>query len=172
MIAHFTSRPIWVWSADRLIATQNITDAIWVLVNIDLGNDLLPDRSKSQQQQTLSYRSKEYTSRHLFYVECSWYMCFKIATVPQGISLHEHDYYNDVIMGAIASQVTCLTIVFSTVYVDTDQRKHQSSASLAFVWGIHRGPVNSLHKWPVTRKMFPFDDVIMESLISGEAEAG
>ena len=42
-----------------------------------------------------------------------------------------------------------------------DQRKHQSSASLAFVWGIHRRPVNSPHKWPVTRKMFAFDDVIM-----------
>ena len=42
-----------------------------------------------------------------------------------------------------------------------DQRKHQSSASLAFVRGIHRWPVNSQHKWPVTRKMFPFDDVIM-----------
>ena len=38
-----------------------------------------------------------------------------------------------------------------------DQRKHQSSASLALVWG----PVNCPHKWPVTRKMFPFDDVIM-----------
>ena len=48
-----------------------------------------------------------------------------------------------------------------SVHLDTDQRKHQSSASLAFVWGIHRGPVNSPHKWPVTRKMFPFDDVIM-----------
>ena len=46
-------------------------------------------------------------------------------------------------------------------YSDADQRKHQSSASLAFVWGIHRGPVNFPHKWPVTRKMFPFDDVIM-----------
>ena len=52
-------------------------------------------------------------------------------------------------------------IVFSTVYSGADQRKHQSSASLAFVRGIHRGPVNSPHKWPVTRKMFPFDDVIM-----------
>ena len=41
------------------------------------------------------------------------------------------------------------------------QRKYQSSASLAFVRGIHRRPVNSPHKWPVTRKMFPFDDVIM-----------
>ena len=64
-------------------------------------------------------------------------------------------------MGAIASQITSLAIVYSTVYSDADQRKHQSSASLAFVWGIHRGPVNSPHKWPVTRKMFQFDDVIM-----------
>ena len=56
---------------------------------------------------------------------------------------------------------TSLTSVYSTVYSGADQSKHQSSASLAFVWGIHRGPVNSPHKWPVTRKMFPFDDVIM-----------
>ena len=66
-------------------------------------------------------------------------------------------------MGAIASQITSLTIVFSTVYLDTDQRKHHSSASLAFVRGIHRRPVNSPHKRPVTQKVFPFDDVIMVS---------
>ena len=70
-------------------------------------------------------------------------------------------HYGDVIMDAIASQITSLTIVYSIVYSDADQRKHQSSASLAFVRGIHGGPVNSPHKWPVTRKMFPFDDVIM-----------
>ena len=70
-------------------------------------------------------------------------------------------YYDDVIMGAIASQITSLTIVYSTVYLGANQSRHQSSAPLAFVWGIHRGPVNSPHKWPVTRKMFPFDDVIM-----------
>ena len=64
-------------------------------------------------------------------------------------------------MSAIASQITNLTIVYSTVYPGADQGKDQSSASLAFVWGIHRGPVNSPHKWPVTRKIFPFDDVIM-----------
>ena len=64
-------------------------------------------------------------------------------------------------MGAMASRITSLMIVYSTVYSDADQRKHQSSASLAFVRGIHRGPVNSPHKWPVTRKMSPFDDVIM-----------
>ena len=69
-------------------------------------------------------------------------------------------------MGAIASQITSLTIVYSTVYSDADQRKHQSSVSLAFMREIHRGPVNSPHKWPVTRKMFPFDDVIMHQ--SGE----
>ena len=63
-------------------------------------------------------------------------------------------------MGAIASQITRLTID-PTVYSDADQSKHQSSASLAFVRGIHRGPVNSPQKWPVTRKMFPFDDIIM-----------
>ena len=72
-------------------------------------------------------------------------------------------HYDDVIMDAIASQITSLTIVYSNVYSGADQSKHQSSASLAFVWGIHRGPVNSPHKWPVTRKMFPFDDVIMKS---------
>ena len=44
-------------------------------------------------------------------------------------------HYNEVIMGAIASQITSLTIVYSTVYSDADQRKHQSSASLAFVRG-------------------------------------
>ena len=68
-------------------------------------------------------------------------------------------------MGTIASQITTPMIVYSTIYSDADQRKHQSSASLAFVRGIHRGPVNSPHKWPVTRKMFPFDDVIMQGVV-------
>ena len=78
-------------------------------------------------------------------------------------------HYGDVIMGAIASQITSLAIVCSTIYSDADHRKHQSSASLAFVRGIHRGPVNFPHKWPVTRKMFPFDDVIMSSRVFSAA---
>ena len=65
-------------------------------------------------------------------------------------------------MGPMAYQITSLTIVYSTVYSGADQRKHQGPGSLAFVQGIHRGPVNSPHKWPVPRKMVPFDDVIME----------
>ena len=62
-------------------------------------------------------------------------------------------HYDDVIMSAMASQITSLTNVYSAVCSGVDQRKHQSSASLAFVRGIHRGPV--------TRKMFLFDDIIM-----------
>ena len=81
--------------------------------------------------------------------------------VFQAMSQRHVSHYGDVTMGMIASQITSLAIVFSTVYLDTDQRKHQSFASLAFVWGIHREPVNSPHKWSVTRKMFPFHDVIM-----------
>ena len=70
-------------------------------------------------------------------------------------------HYSDVIMTAIASQVSSLTIVYSIAYSDTDQRKHQSSVSLASVRAIHRWPVNSPHKRPVKRKMFQFDNVIM-----------
>ena len=63
-------------------------------------------------------------------------------------------HYNDVILNASASQITSLTIVYSTVYSGIYERTHQSSASLAFVRGIHRGP----------RKMLPFDDVIMNEI--------
>ena len=66
-------------------------------------------------------------------------------------------------MGVMAFQLTSLRIVYSTVYLGADQRKHQISASLAFVRGIHQWPMNSPHKGPVTRKMFPFDDVIMNT---------
>ena len=72
-------------------------------------------------------------------------------------------HHSDVMMGTMASQITSLTIVYSTVYSGTDQRKHQGSASLAFVRGTQRRPVNFPHKGPVTLKMFPFDDVIMKS---------
>ena len=65
-------------------------------------------------------------------------------------------HYNGVIMSAMASQITSLTIVYPNVYSGADQRKHQSSASLAFVRGIHRWPVNFSHKGPVTRKCFHF----------------
>ena len=71
-------------------------------------------------------------------------------------------HHNDVTMSAMASPITSLTTVYSAVYSGTDQGKHQSSASLAFVRGIHRWSVNSSHNGHVTRKMFPFDDVIID----------
>ena len=64
-------------------------------------------------------------------------------------------------MSVIASQVTGASIVCSGVSSGTDQRKHQSSVSLAFGSGIHQRPADSPHKGPVTQKMLPFDDIIM-----------
>ena len=106
-----------------------------------------------------SLQNEYWTAGDLFQ---GWYSLANINHAPicaynSGADKH----YTDAIMGTVASQVTSLTILYTTLYSDADQSKHQSSASLAFVWGIHRGPVNSPHKWPVTRKMFPFDDVIM-----------
>ena len=80
--------------------------------------------------------------------------CFGCST--RRTNMYRHIHYDDVTMGAMAFQITSLTIVYSTVFSDTDQRKHQSSVSLAFVWGIHQWPMNSPHKWPVTRKSFDF----------------
>ena len=88
----------------------------------------------------------------------------RFMALPGLCPLNDHllcPHYNDVIMGPMASQITSLTIVYSTVYSGVDHRKHQSSAPLAFVRGIHGWPVNSPYKWPATRKMFPFNDVIM-----------
>ena len=81
-----------------------------------------------------------------------------LAFIFMTVHIHHND---DVAMGAMASQITSLTIVYSTVYSGADQRKYQCSASLAFVRGIHRWPMNSPHKGPETRLKFPFDDVIM-----------
>ena len=88
-------------------------------------------------------------------------MRHSVSVIWQGrIAVYSY-HYNDVRMDAVASHITGLTIVYSTVGTGAASRKHQSSASLAFVRGIHRWPVMSPHKWPVTRKMFPFHDVIM-----------
>ena len=61
-------------------------------------------------------------------------------------------------MSTMSSQITSVSIVYLSICSGPDQRKHQSSVSLAFVRGIHRWPVNSPHKGPVMRKMFSFDE--------------
>ena len=85
---------------------------------------------------------------------------FKLSSLIIVVPYSSH--YSEVTIGAMAPQITGVSSVYSTVCSGTDQRKHQSSASLAFVRRVHRGLVNSPHKGQVTRKMFPFDDVIME----------
>ena len=69
--------------------------------------------------------------------------------------------YSNVIMSAIAYQITGVLIVCSTIYSGIDQGIHPNSASLDFVRGTHGSPVDSPHKGPVMRKMFQFDDVIL-----------
>ena len=91
---------------------------------------------------------------HAMIHSCSW-------THSMDHSIWVPNQYIDVIMGAMAYQFTSLTIVYSIVYSGADQRKHQSSALLAFVRGIHRWPEHSANKGTVMRKMFPFYDVIM-----------
>ena len=64
------------------------------------------------------------------------------------------NHYNDVIMTTVASQITSLGVIYSTVYSDADQRKHQCSASLAFVRGIHRDRWISRTKGQLRGKCF------------------
>ena len=79
---------------------------------------------------------------------------------------------SDVIMSMMPSQFISVAIVYSTICWRTGQRKQWSSASLAFVRGIHRWPANSPHEGPVTRRMFPFDDIITDQQFSLALERG
>ena len=88
-----------------------------------------------------------------------------MATFLMAQCVHHHD----VIKSEVASHITSLTTVYSTVYSGA-YKKYQSSTSLVFVRGIQRSPVNSLDKGPVTRKMFPFDDVIIFTTLSSLAD--
>ena len=127
----------------------------WKLVRSREITWLFSIMSPSQLKSIWDYdKSNKFRENHLTLSSTAHAPCYDKAS---SFLIH----YDDVIMGVIVSLITSLTIVYSTFYSDADQRKHQSCASLAFVWGIHRRPVNSPHKWPVTRKMFPFDDVIM-----------
>ena len=113
----------------------------------------------------------KYDTRPIFAVkECAKFvlMTIKWNTTKWSFNHAGNEHYSDVIMSAMASQITGVLIVCLNVCSVADQRKHQSSMSLAFVRGIHRWHVNSPHKGPVTRKMFPFDDVIMEWKSSDE----
>ena len=81
--------------------------------------------------------------------------------VPPGIKVVFHSHYNDVIMTTMASQITSITFVYSTVYSDSKSKKSSKLRVTGLCVGNSPRLVNCPHKWPVTRKMFPFDDVIM-----------
>ena len=122
--------------------------------------------SDSQHIQIDIYRhiNGYYTHKYLEYSYVGWYNLFTPLTIHKNEKCHDADFVvnhdRDVIVSTIASQITSLAIVYSTAYSGADQCKHQSSASLTFVRGIHRWPVNSPQKRLVMRKMFPFDKAI------------
>ena len=91
------------------------------------------------------------------------FLCFPPDGQARNSLMKSFYHYNDVIMTTVASQITSLTVVYSIVYSGADQRKHQSSASRVFVRGFHQDRWIPRTKGPVTRKMVPFDDVIMAS---------
>ena len=96
-------------------------------------------------------------SAHEKNLRCHPVKCF-FKVIPSAKIKYHH--YSDIIMSAMASQITGVLSVCSAVCSGADLRKPQSPASLAFVRGIHRSPVNSPHKGPVTRKMFPYYNII------------
>ena len=100
---------------------------------------------------------------HSFVVFCIVVVLFQFLVYPYDVFINVHQYYSDVIMGAMVSQIASLAIVYSTVNSGADQRKHQCSVSLALVRGIHRWLVNSPHKWPVKRKIFPSKDCFTDT---------
>ena len=137
---YISLRPMYTFCDFASTSTNNI---IWVLGNIFIN--------------VMNWFGIDVAiqSRIDFFHTQLWFPASSWVCIPQKSLAIAHDFwnhYNDTIMGAMPSQMTNLTIVYSTVYSDADQRKHQSAASLAFVRGIHRGLVNSQHKWPVTWK--------------------
>ena len=131
----------WLWITSKWSDSRNI---IWIIIK----HPEMHQRSKFSL--LVIYRLRIY-----------WRGWMYIHMVSHVLPRPFKSHYVDVLMGAMASKITILTIVYSTVYSSTDDRKHQSPASLAFVRVIHRWPLNSPYKGPVTRKMFPFDGAIM-----------
>ena len=138
--------------------------------NIGSGNSLLSVGTKPSPKPMLTYHQLGSVALNQF-VKWVWKFClsklFPHYTVyvciqywptwsamllwnSQRIIIITNEYltchYSDIIMGAMVSQITSLTIVYSVVYSDPDQRKHQSSASLTFVRGIPRTKTSNVWK--------------------------
>ena len=82
--------------------------------------------------------------------------CLQVRNIFFVWGIHWHRMVQPIVVQSpvISSRITGVSIVYSAVHWVTDHRKHQSSRSLAVVRGIHRWPMDSPHKGPVTRKLF------------------
>ena len=107
---------------------------MWCKHNDDNDNNFISNNEYHARRVAILTATTCLSHNHVFFRSCNKHD----GMVCNASRVTGHLHYNDVIMSAIASHVTSLTIVYSTVYSGVDQRKHQSSASLAFVWGIHR----------------------------------
>ena len=133
-------------SKKNLLPFSSFTGVIWLNMWNNGSNDLINGFEK--------WDLKEHKPRMMM----SWHeITFHISSPLRPLQWRHNDL--------MASQITSVSIVFSTVGSGADQRKHQSTVSLAFVHGIHHWPVNSPHRRPVTWKMFSFDDVIMKTIV-------
>ena len=137
------------------------------------------DKVSNAQIMSISWRYHTNTTSSLFVLTwlghfCSCHVCCNHGVCSRSSRTDRWRFWNcewshwpepsaRCVRPAIASQITSVSTVYSTVCSGADQRKHQSLAPLAFVRGIHRWPADSPHKGPVTRKMFPFDDVIIKT---------
>ena len=91
--------------------------------------------------QTDFFTNENIISWSLWLFACNAHSRYAAIKIVWHLILH---HYSDIIMGSMASSITSLSLVYSTVCLGADQWKHQSSASLTFVGGIHTWPVNSL----------------------------
>ena len=107
----------------------------WLLIQMKSGNKYFLTYIAEIMPANHAVGSIHIHSNRTMIWQISW---LGLLTKGKTIWLSRVIHYIDVIMTTIASQITSLTVVYSTVYSDVDQRKHQSSPSLAFVWGIHR----------------------------------
>ena len=161
-------RSLNIYNLDEIIPMITDTESSYKLTVNDFVIDtvtgdsaavnLLQSGSFNCRRNTISWYDPCHSLHEIPLLMKTWVTSHEICTGFWWALLH----YNDVIMSAMAFQNTSLTVVYSTVYPGANQIKHQSFASLAFVRGIHRWPVNSPHEEPVTRKMSPFFDVTME----------
>ena len=134
MSSYGATRPQWVKVSELLCQYTSITQFIFILITWYRGGAFYPSDA------SLSYAHVEITKW------CIWV------------------HYSDVTMRLMTSSINIVSSICSTICFGGHQRKHQKSASLVFMRGIHRWPVDSPHKGPITRKMFRFDDVLVKHM--------